>query len=298
MSYDLYFYKRTGNQLSEEQVAEYLNNNISYNTKEHAKQWSYDNRTTGVYFFIDWDEIEEAPEFLKSFDDFGNFTYLNFTFNINFLRPQYFAVEVFPIIQKFINDLDLFVLNPQDEEDPEIPRKFDDSYLQDQWIRQNDKVSLGQFEEAELEYMPLEKSNYLWLYQFNKQELEDKYSEDHFVPNIFILKSNQDHQLYTACVWPEHIPFILPNVDYLLVSKKFRKNFIKVEESGLVAYKDVLKEFGEAFKSLKHNDIDLKDLTQEKSDGLKKKFNSLKLGKDMDEFGTRVYFDGFVNVRP
>lgn len=124
MSFDLYFYKRKDNQLTEQQVAAYLDDNILHNNSEHPRQWSYENPATGVYFLIDWNEPDDTPENIEIFDSFHDHTYLNFSFSINFFRPRFFGLEIFPIIEAFINDLDLYVLNPQDETDPDHPRKF------------------------------------------------------------------------------------------------------------------------------------------------------------------------------
>ena len=53
--------------------------------------------------------------------------------------------------------------------------------------------------------------------------------EDIFVPGIFVLKSKSDGNLYTACVWPQHIPIILPQVDYVIVLEKYKKRFQTIE---------------------------------------------------------------------
>ena len=42
----------------------------------------------------------------------------------------------------------------------------------------------------------------------------------------------------------------------------------------------------------------LKVIRETKADGIEKQFNSLKLGKTVNEFGSGVAFDSFVNVRP
>ncbi len=145
MSFDLYFYKRKECQLTEEQVGKYLTNNLPYNNSDHPRQWSYENPTSGVYFSIEWNEPENEVDSIETFDNFKDFASLNFSFSINFSRPKFFGVEIFPIIEAFIRDLDLYVLDPQDETDPENPRKFPTGYFQDQWFRHNDGVTLNHF---------------------------------------------------------------------------------------------------------------------------------------------------------
>jgi hypothetical protein len=123
-------------------------------------------------------------------------------------------------------------------------------------------------------------------------------TEDIFVPGYFVLKSREDGQLYTACVWPQHIPIILPPVDYLIIQKKYKKLFKKVEESGLVAYDTIIKQFGDQFEEFEYEVPRLKLIRQANADTIEKQFNSLKLGEPVNEFGNGVAFDSFVNVRP
>ena len=272
--------------------------NIPHNNSEHPRQWSYENPATGVYFLIDWNEPDDDPENIEVFDSFQNYQYLNFSFSINFFRPRFFGFEIFPIIEKFINDLDLYVLDPQDETDPDNPRKFPQGYFQEQWIRHNDKVTLDQFDELNFLFLPVEKSNYLWWFQTHREELQESLTEDIFVPGYFVLKNKENEQLYTACVWPEHIPIILPQVDYLIVQKKYKRLFKTVEESGLVSYDTIISQFGEYFEDFEYSLPDLKVIRQSNADQIEKKFNALKLGKTVTDFGSGVAFDSFVNVKP
>lgn len=298
MSFDLYFYKRKDSQQTEEQLAEYLTNNLSYNNSDHPRQWSYENPATGVYFLIDWNEPEEEPERIEIFDNFQDFKYLNFSFSINFFRPRFFGFEIFPIIEKIITDLDLYILDSQDETDPDNPRKFPAGYFQDQWIRHNDGVTLEQFTELNFEYLPVDKSNYLWWFQSHREEFQNSLTEDIFVPGFFVLKSREDGKLYTACIWPQHISMIFPPVDFLIVQKEYKNLFKKIEESGLVPYETIIKEFKNDFEDYEYEIPNLKVFRNDGSDKIKKQFNLLKLGKTVNEFGSGVGFDSFVNVQP
>jgi hypothetical protein len=303
MSYDLYFYKKKGHPITEEQVALYLAGNLPFNSSEHPKQFNYENPDTGVYFMIDWNEpLEDDPESDEYLNQFDDFEYLNFSFSINFIRPGYFGLETFRLIEKYVKELDLFVLNAQDDSDDENvlvePKKFPPGYWQHQWHAANEQIILDNFSEIEAEYMPADKSNYLWWYQFHRQQLEDSLNEDIFVPNTFILKMNADGKLYSACVWPQHIPIILPPVDFVLIGKEHKKLEGDVEESGLVSYENIMKEMGNYFENFEYEIPRLKVLMQENANKLEQKFNDLKLGKTIDEIGGVVGWDGFVNVKP
>jgi len=298
MSFDLYFYKRKDNPLTAEQVAAYLTKNLAYNISDHERQWNYENPETGVYFLIDWNTPEDDPEEVEIFDGFADYQNLNFSCSINFFRPRFFAYEIFPIIEKFINDLDLFVLDLQDSAEPNSPKKFPAGYLQDEWIRHNDGVTLDHFARLNFEYLPVEKSDYLWWFQVHRVEFQDNLLEDLFVPGYFVLKSKEDGQLYTACVWPNHISIILPPVDFLIVKQEYKKLFRTVTEVGLVDYDTVLSEFADEFEDYPHEIPNLKVFRNTGADKIKKRFNALKLGMTASEFGSGVSFDSFVNVRP
>ena len=298
MSFDLYFYKLKDSPQTEEQLAEYLTKNLPHNISDHPRQWNYENPSTGVYFLIDWNEPEDEPDTIEIFDNFQDFKYLNFSFSINFFRARFFGFEIFPIIEKMINDLDLHVLNSQDETDPDNPRIFPTGYFQEQWSRHNDEVTLAQFTKLNFEYLPVDKSNYLWWFQSHREEFQNSLIEDLFVPGFFVLKSREDQQLYTACVWPQHISIILPPVDFLIIQKEYKELFKKVEESGLVPYDTILSEFADDFENYTYEITNLKVFRNTGSNKIKKKFNNLKLGKTVSEFGNGVSFDSFVNVRP
>ncbi len=296
MSFDLYFYKRTENKLSEQDFADYLNKNLPFNISEHPKQWDYENEETGVYFLIDWNEPNTEQEVIEIFDSFSDYTYLNFSCSINFFRPRYFGLEIFPIIDKLVKDLDLFVLNPQDESNHDKPIKYFDNYIRDQWIRHNDKVTLEQYDKLGFKYFALDKSNYMWWYMFHRQEIQDNLKEDVFIAGYFLLQSNEDNNVYTVTTWTNHIPCVLPLVDYIIIQKNYKRFFKTVEETGLVSYSTIMDKFGNFFKPFNHEIPDLKIIHQKESDLIEKDFNNLKVWKTTKEFGSLIGKDGFVNI--
>jgi hypothetical protein len=298
MSYDLYFYRKKDNELSEQAVADYLKKTLPFNISDYSRQWNYENPETGVYFLMDWNDPNTDKEDIEIWDSFDEFEYLNFSFSINFFRPRYFALEIFPIIEKFIDELDLYILNSQEGDEIEIPKKFEKGYFQDQWIRHNEQVSITHFEELSFKFMPPEKSNAMWWFQLHRTELQDGLVEDIFVPGFFVINNKEDNKLYTACVWPKHIPIILPIVDYVIVQKEYKRLFKTVEESGMVSYDIILKELGSYFEDFDHAIPNLKVLKQYNADKMTDKFNNLKIYKTVEEFGYGVGKDGFVNVHP
>jgi hypothetical protein len=298
MSFDLYLYKKKNHHVTEQNISDYLNKTIPFNDSDYPRQWSYENPETGVYFLIDWNEPNTDQDDIKIWDSFDEFENLNFSISINFFRPRYFGMEIFPIIERIIDELDLYILDSQDEDDAENPRKFQIGYLQDQWIRHNDQLSTTYFEELSFNFMPLEKSNYMWWFLLNRNELQEALRTDTFVPSFFVLKSKEDNNLYTACVWPQHIPIILPVVDYVIIKREYKTLFKTVAESGMVSYSVILEELGSYFEDFDYSIPNLKVLTQLNADKMNRKFNKLKIYKTTEDFGSGVDKGNFVNVQP
>lgn len=298
MSYDLYFYKKKSSSLTENQIQDYLNNLDNFVLDENEKQWTYENESTGVYFGIDWNEPNTDEEEIEIWDKFTNFENLNFSFTINFIRPNYFGYEVFPILDKIIEELDLYLLNPQDEIDADNPQKFENGYLENQWINHNEKLIIQNFEAFQVEYYSKDKSDYIWNYQFNKEILQDNLEEDIFVAGYILLKNKDDGKIYRVCVWPSHIPIIIPPVDYIVVQKEYKKLFRNVKESGLVSIQQIENKLGKYFENFEYKIPNLKVVYQNNADKMKKEFNELKIESEVKNFGDLISFDRFVNVKP
>lgn len=298
MSYDLYFYKKKSSNLSEEGIINYLNNSEYFTEEENQTQWSYINEETGVYFGIDLNEPNTESEDIEIWDNFTDFENLNFNFTINFIRPNFFGYEVFPILEKIIKDLDIWLLNPQDEIDPDNPQKFEKGYLEKQWIEHNERLIIQNFSEFKVEYYDKDKSDFIWEYSFNRNDLQEYLEEDIFVAGYFLLKNKIDNQIYRVCVWPKHIPIILPPVDFVIVQREYRKLFKKVEESGLVSISQINNKFGNFFEDFEYKSLKMKVIRQNNADKIEKEFNKLTIEYEIKDFGESITFDSFVNVKP
>lgn len=298
MSYDLYFYKEKVSSLTEEQVAGYLQRNITFHIDAGERQWSYENEETGVAFTLDWYEPKKDPEELKQFEAFDKFDYLHFSCNINFCRSRYYGLEIFPIIENFIHELGLFVLNPQDEDNPSSPNKYPYGWLLHHWTVLNDGVSLEKFEEFKLNYFPPEKSEYAWEYLGKRKQLQENIGESHFVCGIFFFKNKRNNVIYTATTWTEHIPIIVPQVDYLIIQKKFKKLFRTVEESGFVKHSVIMEKFKQYIRTHDCGLEGVKQISLNDSSLGTDLFNSLKIECQLKEFGSLIHTGNFVNVMP
>jgi len=295
MSYDLYFYKRKNSDLTESKIAEYLTSNLT-STSESDTQWFFENEDTETYFSFDQNEPEtdeESIEWFESFDDFDN---THFTFNLNFLRADFFGQFAFEFVDKFIKDLDLFVLNPQSTTDPNNPLKPKDMELYENWSETNTRNSANFFKEYELEFYSLEKSNDFYNYNHNKLKLQENLGGNYYVPKLYLFKRKADGQIITLCTWTEHIPNVFPPADYFLLTKKYKKLFRAVEEVGLISSETFKERFGSFLDNFDFKNC--KIIHPDKAEKAKDIFNSTKIEHKLADFAERIQIDKLVNVQP
>lgn len=294
MSYDLYFYKRKGPQLSENEIGDYLTNNLTP-VNENGNQWVFENEDTEVYFILDHNEPEDDPETIEMFENFNDFDNTHFTFNLNFLRPNFFGLEAFQFVEKFMTDLDLFVIDTQSV-DPDNPRKIPASEMLATWSKTNLAFSADKFDEFGFTYIPIEQSDDTWFYNFHKQSMQDRLGDGYYVPKVFLMKTKVGNTAITLTTWTEHIPTVIPPADYFLLTKQYKKFFRTVTETGLISYDTLMKNFGNYF-----DDFDFKGckiIHPGNAAKVKDIFNKIKLEYKAGDFCERMEMEKLVNAKP
>jgi hypothetical protein len=126
MSYDLYFYKKKENSLTEQEIADYLTAHLT-SERENDKQWYVKNDAPEAYFFIEHNEAE-TEEDDTDFFIFKGYENTNFSFSLNYCRANFFGQFAFEFVDKFVNDLELYVLDPQLGSDNPIKPKEKEFY--------------------------------------------------------------------------------------------------------------------------------------------------------------------------
>lgn len=295
MSYDLYFYKRKSSNLTESKIAEYLTNNLT-STSESDKQWFVENEDTETYFSFDQNEPETDEESIELFESFTDFDNTHFTFNLNFLRPDFFGQFAFGFVHKFINDLDLYVLNPQSPTDPDNPIKTTGITLYENWSGANFENSANLFKEYDLEFYPLDKSNDFYNYNHNKSRFQENLGNNYFVPKLYLLKRKTDGQIITLSTWTEHIPNVFPPADYFLLIKRYKKLFRTVEEAGLICSDTFNERFGNFLDNFDFENC--KIIHPDNAEKVKDVFNTTKIEHKLVDFADRVQIEKLVNVKP
>ena len=106
MSYDLFFCRKERIPLDFTEVVLWSKKHPNFKATFSTQLW-YENEQTGVYFSIDRDE-EPDPEGTCIPDGYFD---LSLSFNLNFLRPQVFALEAMPMIESLQHDLQILAVD-------------------------------------------------------------------------------------------------------------------------------------------------------------------------------------------
>jgi len=293
MSYDLYFYKPKGTNLSEEQIANYLTENLTPEN-ESGKQWFFENQDTEVYYSFDQNEPEDDPESIELYESFKDFENTHFSFNLNFMRPCFFGLEAFQFVEKFMTDLNLAVLNPQSaSENPYRPTKDE---LFENWNKTNMWSSSDHFDKTQSCYIPADKSNRIWDYNNNRSRLQNELGDQYFVPKIFYFKTKQTNEVITITSWTEHIPCVIPSADYFLLTRQYKKLFRTVKDNILVSRQTIQHNFSSDFDDFEFPDC--KIIHPNNAAKIKDKFNSLKAELTLADFAERLSMENLYNARP
>lgn len=292
MSYDLKFYKKTTNTTSKSEIEEYflkIPNLKNSEVREGVTEWIYDNEDTGAYFWFQywpghWDDYGNKEEF----DGFEN---TRFAFKINFQRPHFFGKEGFLILNRFVEEFDLYIFNPNSDIKA-IPRKYGKGVLEKEWAEANTNFSMALFNMAGLSYIELEKSNNCWEFNFNKNELQSKLGKEYVVPNIYYFKRTDSNVVETLCTWNQNEPFVLPKVDYVQIGQ-YVSLFREQLSYGFLPYSDFISQVGEYFREEgEYNIIHPKEATQ-----IAPSLKELKLARNFGEIGGRIEVEKIANVK-
>ena len=281
MSFDLYFYTKKGRTVSEKQFDAYLTDK-GCSREGDVSQWLYGNDATGVYFSFQMEEENSTPDDIETFESFADFENTRFSFNINFIRPNFFGLEAFPFVERLMSDLDLYALDPQCPTDPDNPgRKTADEY-QAEWSKPNLNFSAEYFDELELIYFPLEKSDDYWRYNFQKDGFQERLGDDYFVPSLILTRRATGGEAVTLSTWTEHIPNVFPPADYFGINRTRKKLFRTVQEAGVISREKLMREFGEYFEPFDFKDCYI--IRPDQAAAAAKVFNSVEFDAPFEGF--------------
>lgn len=242
MSLVLNIYTKNESSVTSESLRKHLRAQPNFKEVGDKGELMYENDATGVYFMLGNEPVIEPANGYRS---------LEFAFIINYLRPGYFGLEIFPVISQACSDLDLLLDNEQQGN----PKKYTQDALYKEWLNTNDAaLNSGQMQPSDKVALTSRKSlNELWEFNLKRRQLEIELLKKHldiYVARLLYFRNAKDSKLVTAAAWPDCIPIILPpHTDYVFMMQK-RKGLFKSghDIKGYISVKRLQKEFPELFK--------------------------------------------------
>jgi hypothetical protein len=239
MSFDLYFCRSDGSAPAIPELKHYFASLPFFHVEDVAAggvQFWYQNEATGVYC-----DFSYSPLDAKELEGCGS---SGLTFNLNYMRPSFFAYETMPLVEAFCKLFNLVVEDPQEE----VVQPAEASRLIESWRAHNERAvhaasQVAKEEDLEMRYLSTRRATEWWRYMSVRQGIEDTMKEDIFVPSLMILMS-PEQQLFTMVVWPKGIAQFFPPCDYVYVQREKKRLFGTKEETGFVLYESVIETIG------------------------------------------------------
>lgn len=210
MSYDLYFCREKGKPLSFDEVAQWATRFPQFKRSTKTQLW-YENPSTGVYFSVEHDEADTEDHVIPA-----GFEEIHLVFNMNFIRPGFFAYEAMPIVGELVRHFDLSVVD--DWEDP--PRRMTAEQLIASWLDNEDRAVPAIRDDPDfhdLAHMPRAKGLRFWRYMREREGIEDRLVEDIFVPSYLLFRVKGGLEVKLGISWLTSIPMIVPPADLFIL---------------------------------------------------------------------------------
>lgn len=200
MSYDLYFIPRTGSQppTGDDFVA-YFQSRPLYASRD-GQAW-YSNEDTGVYFSFELAEADpETPAAWASF-------------NLNFNRPHFFALEALPEVEAFVHAFGSMVDDPQIDGMGE--GEFDSEKFLVGWSRGNAVACKTLGSGVTPHTRPTVELEAMWRWNLGRAAVQAAAGESIFVASFMFIEA--DRGVKSAVVWSDEIPVLLPRADSVVL---------------------------------------------------------------------------------
>jgi hypothetical protein len=202
LSYDLYFLP-TRSMPSPDEFAAYFANRSRYSVGNG--QALYQNDDTGVYFYFEYDELD---------DDGGGGS--SIAFNLNYFRPHYFGLEAAPELEAFIEQFSLGISDPQTQGMGAGPFSVE-GFLRG-WNVGNRfayRAILSSADRPDLFVYPTAALERTWKWNYGRASLQDAVGDSLFVPKSMFMKNGR--RACTAVVWPDACPIYMPRCDFVFL---------------------------------------------------------------------------------
>lgn len=291
MSYDLFFYKRKDNPVTSNTITEYLSQKLGITDNRGAREWSFENEDTNVYYSFQL-EKESAIEEEEDYPDYEN---TGLSFNLNFMRPSFFGLEAFLFVEQLTKDLDLFIANPQTSVD--VLCQSNRHELFENWNASNLSISAAYFDKMGASYFPEEKANKVWAYNVERKKIQAQLGEGYFAPRILFVKHKNSGQVCTLTTWTQHIPNVFPEADYYALHQKYKKfGLFSVNKSIFISRATLIERFGRHLNNFTHEGC--KIIHPHQAEQISHLFNSTRPAADSENMFEGIGMHQLFNAKP
>lgn len=234
MSYDLYFSRKPETQApTRSEMETFLLQRPNY--RQDGDTIFYENEDTDVNFWFSFTENQSSePED----DEFpGNPHQVPLHFEINYCRPHIFGLEAKEELFEFINHFNL-----ETEDSYGMEGSFDKAVFYENWYKGNGfgyQIVLS--ENQPLLALPAQVLEETWRWNLERKKRQEQFGDRVFVPRIMYGKSEE--KIFTLAVWPDAIPILLPEVDYVYIFRQElapRRFLIKKQDDLLISFQSLL----------------------------------------------------------
>ncbi len=232
MIYELFF-KAVDRDITLEMFQNYFDGLANYRVE--GAQAFYDNKDTGVFFvfkYLHEDEIGKPD--LRSEGGY------QISLMVDYCVPAFFITEALYEVEAIINNMKLSMYDPQPEGvggngyDPEI--------MFESWICQNEEAirqwaveSARNGDNDEPVVAPYDWFHKVWLWNYNKLQMQHKLGDNIYVPAIKLLTDGKIVKV--GIIWPDGKPIAMPKVDLVIISRS--TNDAKSSDHCVVSYDDI-----------------------------------------------------------
>lgn len=209
MSYDLHLKPRSG-LFSQERFLSHFRSRSLY-VVQGQQAW-YQNEDTGVYFSFEANSVKGEGE---GADPAASYPV---SFNMNFFRPSFFALEAEPELTRVVKEFDFTVLDPQ--ADGMSEGEYEPSRFLSEWRTGNEFGYAAMLRDpssrTDISSFPTSKLERIWRWNYARSEVQRKLGKSVFVPRIMFFKVGGS--LASAVVWTDAIPTAFPDdIDSVVV---------------------------------------------------------------------------------
>jgi hypothetical protein len=217
MSYILHFYSENKSPGHDEVLA-LLSALPLMDISSDGKQLTadYSNLDTGVFCRFLFRFAKDESDDSEQNPEFGG--YIGLQFKVDLMRPSTFGWEALPLAIEVAQKLDCLIQLPGEPvQAPMVPKWL---ALFNDWDKQNRELIRQVLDRKQEEIFAVDSDTLhdWWEWMKNLPSLQQKVGEQYMVGRVAFLKEEATGRLHRVAVWPNLMPILVTELDYIIIS--------------------------------------------------------------------------------